>query len=544
MTRPSSIHFKEPGDNYRDPQQKDSSSTVDAPFRHPAEKSDDIENQFNKDSSVPSNAQHNLSRNRVFLLLFGMDISIIATALPRISSDFSAQSQMSWVATAYLIAYNTFNPLYGRLSDIFGRKNTILTACTIFLLGSIGCAAASSLIMLILFRAVQGFGACGLSSISMIIVGDMFTDVVERARYQSVFWASFAISSIVGPLVGGVFVEHATWRWCFWINLPLGALAIASIVLFHQLPFQPSVLKEQLRRVDYLGAFFVMATVTCLLLPLSTGGTTFAWSSPAIISMFCVFVVLLGMLILVEFRATEAIIPPALFKNHDIVILYFVNCVVGLIFMGCTFYVPLYFQVVQGTSATISGLRLMPNVIGVCISTILSSFALKWIKDFRLHIWIGLTIMTVSVGLLILFDIETGIGQQVVTIFLMGFGNGLIFQNVIIAAQMAASKEDMAVATALSQFANSMGNAIGVAVCAAALNNALVKNLAKLPAEMQGLIAEMDVVNNVNSVPLLPEDVRVFVVRAYADGFRFLFKVLTPIVGLALILSLFLRKRK
>ncbi|KAF9295572.1 hypothetical protein BGZ74_010759 [Mortierella antarctica] len=342
-------------------------------------------------------------------------------------------SQMSWVATSYLIAYNTFNRLYGRLSDIFGRKNMILTACIIFLLGSIGWAAASSLIMLILFRAVQGFGACGLSSIAMIIVGDMFTDVVERARYQSVFWASFAISSIVGPLVGGVIVEHASWRWCFWINLPLGALAIASIVLFHQLPFRPS------------WTIWARFSSWRLSLICSTGGTTFAWNSPAVISMICVFVVLLGILVLVEFHATEAITPPALFKNRDIVILYFVNCVVGLIFMGCTFYVPLYLQVVQGTSTTVTGVRLMPNVIGVCISTVPSSFALKW-----------------------------------------------------------------------------------------------VKNLTKLPAEMQGVIAEMDMVNNVNAVPLLPENVRVLVVRAYADGFQFLFKVLTLIVGLALLLSFFL----
>ncbi|KAI9236580.1 MAG: major facilitator superfamily domain-containing protein [Podila humilis] len=495
MPRPNPVLSKDPGDNISlgHVPPKDSSSTIDTPFTDPLEKSIDIENQINDKDNSASDPPHNLTRTRVFLLLIGlamciflssMDISIIATALPRISSDFSAQSQMSWVATAYLIAYNTFNPC------------------------------------------------------------DMFTDVVERARYQSVFWASFAISSIVGPLIGGVFVEHATWRWCFWINLPLGGLAFAAIVVFHQLPFQPSALKEQLRRVDYLGVFFIMATVTCLLLPLSTGGTMFAWNSAAIISMFCVFVVLLGLLILVEFRATEAIIPPALFKNRDIVILYVVNCVVGMIFMGCTFYVPLYFQVVQGTSATVSGVRLMPNVIGVCISTTLSSFALKWIKDFRLHICTGLAIMTVAVGLLILFDVETGIGQQIVTIFLMGFGNGLIFQNVIIAAQLAASKEDMAVATALSQFANSMGNAIGVAVCAAVLNNALARSLAKLPAEMQGVIAELDVINNVNAVPLLPEDVKSLVIRAYADGFQFLFKVLTPIVGVTLLLSLFLRKGK
>ncbi|KAG0013110.1 hypothetical protein BGZ81_001218 [Podila clonocystis] len=191
-----------------------------------------------------------------------------------------------------------------------------------------------------------------------------------------------------------------------------------------------------------------------------------------------------------------------------------------------------------------SGVRLMPNVIGFCISCIASSVVLKWIKDFRLHLWFGLTVMTIGVGLLILFDTDTGIAQQVVSVFVMGFGNGLILQNCIIDAQLAARKEDMAVATALCQFSNSVGNAIGVAVCAAALNNGLVKNLAKLPTEMQGVIAELDVINNVNAVPLLQEEVRVLVVRAYADAFQFLFKVLTPLVAAALLMAMFLRKGK
>ncbi|KAF9316445.1 hypothetical protein BG003_001970 [Podila horticola] len=435
------------------------------------------------------------------------DVSIIATALPRITSDFSAQSQMSWVATTYLIAYNAFNPMYGRFSDIFGRKKMVLIALAIFLVGSVGCAVAQSIVMLILFRA-----ACPQC---LIIVGDMFTDVGERARYQSIFWATCAISSI-GPLLGGVFVEHASWRWCFWINLPLGALALAAIVLFHKLPFKSSQLKEQLRRVDYLG----------------------------IIVMLCVFVVLLGVLALIESRATEAIIPPALLKSRDIAILYTLNALSGMVFMGCTFYVPLYFQVVQGATTTMSGVRLMPNVVGFCISCIASSVVLKWVKDFRLHLWFGLTVMTTGVGLLILFDTDTVISQQVVSVFVMGFGNGLILQNCIIVAQMAARKEDMAVATALCQFSNSVGNAIGVAVCAAALNNAFFRNLVKLPAEMQGMIAELDVVNNVNAVPLLQEEVKVLVVRAYADAFQFLSKVLTPLVAAALLMALFLRKGK
>ncbi|KAG0089481.1 hypothetical protein BGZ92_004718 [Podila epicladia] len=537
-------------------EQKLSTTTIDTPntiLPLENQQSQDIETQsIDKDVDTSSNPPP-LTGTRVALLFLGLalcvflaclDISIIAAALPRITSDFSAQSQMSWVATAYLIAYNAFNPLYGRFSDIFGRKKMILVALAIFLVGSVGCAAAQSILMLILFRAVQGTGACGLASISMIIVGDLFVDVAQRARYQSIIWATYAVSSILGPLLGGVFVEHATWRWCFWMNLPLGALASVVIVLFYKMPFQKTGLKEQLRRIDYLGVFFIMAAITCLLLPLTMGGTTFAWNSPAIIIMFCVFAVLMGVLIVVESKATEAIIPPSLFKNRDVVILYSINGLTGLIFMGCTFYIPLYFQVVQGASTTSSGARWMANALGFCISTTLSSIALKWVKDYRIHMWSGLVLMTVGVGVLILFDVETSIAQQVVPIFVIGFGNGMIFQNCIIAAQQAAPKEDMAVATALCQSANSIGSAIGVAVCAAALNNALVRNLNKLPAEMQGVIEQFDVVNNVNAVPLLREDVRALVIQAYAVSFQFLFKVLTPIVGLALLMSLFLRKGK
>ncbi|KAG0336760.1 hypothetical protein BG000_006206 [Podila horticola] len=535
-----------------DQKRPSSASTIDSPNATlPLEKQQDTENSSNEKDVDASSKPTPPTGTRVALLFIGLalcvflaclDISIIAAALPRITSDFSAQSQMSWVATAYLIAFNAFNPLYGRFSDIFGRKRMVLVALTIFLLGSVGCAAAQSILMLILFRAVQGTGACGLASISMIVVGDLFDDVAQRARYQSIIWATYAVSSILGPVLGGVFVEHATWRWCFWMNLPLGGLAIAAIILFYKIPFQKSGFKEKLSRIDYLGVFFIMTAITCLLLPLTMGGTTFAWNSAAIIVMFCAFAVLVTVLIVVESRATEAIIPPSLFKNRDIVILYSINGLTGLIFMGCTFYIPLYFQVVQGASTTSSGARWMADALGFCISTTLSSVVLKWVKDYRIHMWCGLVLMTVGVGVLILFDVETSIAQQVVSIFVIGFGNGMIFQNCIIAAQQAAPKEDMAVATALSQSANSIGSAIGVAVCAAALNNALVRNLDKLPAEMQGVINHFDVVNNMNAVPLLQEDVRELVIRAYADSFQFLFKVLTPIVGLALLMSLFLRK--
>ncbi|GJJ67942.1 hypothetical protein EMPS_00288 [Entomortierella parvispora] len=504
---------------------------------------------------VESNHSVNgMSGLRLALFLFGLsictflstlDISIIAAALPRIASDFNAQSQMSWVATAYLLTFNAFSPLYGRFSDIFGRKVVILFACSIFFLGSIGCGAASSMTMLILFRAAKGVGGAGLGSMVMIILSDMFDDIAERAKYQSIAYAALGISSVVGPFLGGAFVQHSTWRWCFYINLPLCALAISLISYFHRIPFERANLRSQLAQVDYLGVLFIIATVVCLLLPLTWGGTTYPWNSAVIISLFCVFIVLMVMMVIVENKAKEnAVIPIALLSNRDVALLLTINTLVGLVFMGCTFYIPLFFQVVQNATTTSSGLRLMPNVVGIVFSTFISSALMRKIKDVRVFLAFGTGVMTTGVGLLNLWKQDTSVGMEVGIVILMGLGQGFIFQNVMLASQEHAGPKDVAVATALVGFANSIGGAIGVAVCAAVFNNGLARNLEKLPTTTQQLIEKLDVVENMNAVAELPDDVRIEVIQAYTDSFKFLFTVLTPILGFAFLLTFLIRKTK
>ncbi|KAF9198187.1 hypothetical protein BGZ49_001088, partial [Haplosporangium sp. Z 27] len=307
--------------------------------------------------------QHKLSRPRLLLLFTGMfmgtflgslDISIIAPALPRIASDFDAQSQMSWIASVYLLGYTACQPIYGRFSDIFGRKQMFLFASIIFFIGSLGCGASPTMTSLIIFRAIQGLGGSGLFSVVMIMIADMFDNVEERSRYQSFLWLSFAIASVTGPLLGGVFVEHATWRWCFYFNLPFGALSIALVTWLYQIPFEKSNLMQKARRVDYFGVALVVACVLCLLLPLTWGGTTYAWNSPVIIVLFCLFALFLVVLVFVENRAKEAIVPPKLFLNRNITLAVMTNCIMGICFMGCTFYLPLYFQAVKGASTTSS----------------------------------------------------------------------------------------------------------------------------------------------------------------------------------------------
>ncbi|KAI1317236.1 hypothetical protein EDD11_008829 [Mortierella claussenii] len=473
--------------------------------------------------------------------LASLDGTIIATALPKIASDFKAQSQMSWVATSYLLTYNAFQPLYGKFSDIFGRKIMILFACVTFMVGSAGAGGASSMTMLIVFRAIQGLGGSGLLSIVLIIISDIFP-LEDRPKYQSIIWSVFGISSVVGPLLGGVFVQQVSWRWCFLINLPLGVVTVASVLLFLRLPFERQELKKQLARIDYAGTALIIITVICLLLPITWGGTTYAWNSPVIIILFCVAVVLIGVLIWVESKALEAIIPPRLFLDVTVALLFGVNFLVGMGFLGVIFYSPIYFQVVKGVGATASGLHLLPMVLGLVISSIASGAVMAKVRDYRIFIWMGTAMLSIGIGLCILFDADSGMGQQIGFLLISGMGVGLIFQTCMLAAQAAVEKEDMAVVTALCGFFNSIGGGIGIAMCSALFNNRLVTSFSKFPVDVLAVLAQYNIAESITAVQDLPGPVKTLVIEAYVGTFQYIFKCLTPIACAAFLLSLFIRK--
>jgi len=396
---------------------------------------------------------------------------------------------------------------------------------------------------LIIFRAIQGFGGSGLFSVVIIMVSDMYENLETRARYQSLIWLSFAVAGVAGPLIGGAFVEHVTWRWCFYLGVPLCVLSMALVGWLFNVPFETSDLSQKMRRVDYWGVVITVATVLCLLLPLSWGGTTFAWNSAPIITLFCLLPVLLIVLYFVEKRTPDAIIPPSLFLNRNVTLAVLINGIMGLCFMGSTFYLPLYFQIVKGTSTTESGLRLMPNILAIVSSTIAASFLLKYIRDYRIFLWIGTGVMTIGIGLFILLDIHTGLASQLIFVLIMGIGQGLIFQNCLLACQECAGEEHIAVASAVCGFVNSIGSAVGVAVCASAFNNALVNNVAKLSPEIQTIVREYGIIENMEAISTVPDEIRSQLLYAYANAFHSVFTVLTPIMGVAFLLSLALRKR-
>ncbi|KAG0228265.1 major facilitator superfamily domain-containing protein [Mortierella sp. GBAus27b] len=509
-----------------------------------APESTDIEQQGFKDPKVA------IGRNAAILLFVGLamasflaslDGTIIATALPKIASDFQAQKEMSWVATAYLLTFNAFQPLYGKFSDIFGRKAMMLFATLTFMAGSAGAGAASSMTMLIVFRAIQGLGASGLLSIVLIVISDIFP-LEERPKYQSIIWSVFGISSVVGPLLGGVFVQEVTWRWCFYINLPLGVVTLASVVLFLRLPFVRQELSRQLARIDYLGTALIIASVICLLLPITWGGSPeHPWNSAEIIALFCVAAVLIGILLWVESKAVEPIIPPRMFLNKTVSVLFGVNFLTGMGFLGVIFYSPIYFQVVKGV-ATASGLHLLPMVLGLVVASIASGAVLNKVKDYRIFIWIGTVMMSIGVGLCMLLDAGSGMDQQIGFLLIVGLGIGLILQTVMLAAQAAVEKEEMAIVTALCGFFNSIGGGIGIAMCSALFNNHLSGQFRSFSPEVQGILMQYRVTESIEAVRELPPEVKELVVEAYVDTFQFIFKCITPIACAAFLLSLFIRK--
>jgi hypothetical protein len=322
----------------------------------------------------------------------------------------------------------------------------------------------------------------------------------------------------------------------------LGVVTIVTVLLFLRLPFQRQQLKEQLALIDYAGTFLIIITVICLLLPITWGGTTYAWGSAVIITLFCMAAVLIAILMWVESRAIEAVIPPRLFLNKTVTLLFGVNFLTGMGFLGVIFYSPIYFQVVQGVGATAAGLHLMPMVMGLVVASIASGAVLSMVNDYRVFIWLGTATMSVGIGLCQLLDAESGMGQQIGFLLIVGLGIGLILQTCMLAAQSAVAKEDMAIVTALCGFMNSIGGGIGIAMCSALFNNHLLEKFSTFPPSVLGVLAEYKISESITAVQDLPPDAKTMVIDAYVSTFQFIFKCIMPISCAAFVLSLFIRK--
>ena len=317
------------------------------------------------------------------LLLAALDQTIVSTALPTIVGDLGGISHLSWVVTAYLLAATITGPLYGKLGDLYGRKKVLQSAIVVFLVGSVLCGLAQSMAQLIAFRALQGLGAGGLMVVTLAVVGDIIPPR-ERGRYQGYFGAVFGVSTVVGPLLGGFFVDNLSWRWIFYVNLPVGAIALSIIaVAFHTREVHTR------HAMDYLGAALLAGSLASVVLFTSLGGTTWAWGSPQIIALIVASIVLMPLFVLVEARAAEPILPLSLFRNHTFSVTSAVGFIVGFALFGAITYLPLYLQVTKGSSPTVSGLQLVPLMAGVLVTSILSGQLITKLGRYRVFPIVG-----------------------------------------------------------------------------------------------------------------------------------------------------------
>jgi EmrB/QacA subfamily drug resistance transporter len=415
----------------------------------------------------------------LLLVLFvaALDQTIVSTALPTIVGDLGGLDRLSWVVTAYLLASTIVGPLYGKLGDLYGRKRVLQVALLIFLVGSALCGLAQSMLQLIAFRAVQGLGGGGLIVVAMAIVGDLVAPR-ERGRYQGLFGGVFAVAVVAGPLLGGFFVDNLSWRWIFYINIPLGAVALAVIAT----AFQSRQTTER-HRLDLLGTLVLAAGLSGIILYTSLGGSSYPWTAPWMLAILVAGVALLVLFPLVESRAAEPILPPELFHNETFRTTSAIGFVIGVALFGSVTFLPLYLQIVKGHSPTDSGLLMTPMMLGVLATSTASGFLISRFGRYRIFPIAGTAVATVGLYLLSTLAVETTAGVAAAYMLILGLGLGMVMQVLVLAAQNAVDYRLLGVATSGATLFRQVGGSIGVSAFGAIFTNRLGHELAhRLPS--------------------------------------------------------------
>ncbi|GAA0904507.1 MFS transporter [Streptomyces thermoalcalitolerans] len=472
------------------------------------------------------------------LLLAALDQTIVSTALPTIVSDLGGLNHLSWVVTAYLLASTAATPLWGKLGDQYGRKKLFQIAVVIFLIGSALCGMARNMPELIVFRALQGLGGGGLMVLSMAIVGDVVPPR-ERGRYQGLFGAVFGTTSVLGPLLGGVFTQHLSWRWVFYVNLPVGVVALAVIAAALHIPR-----RTQRHVIDYLGAFLVASVATCLVLIASLGGTTWGWGSPQIAGLAVLGVVLAVAFVAVERRAAEPVLPLRLFGIRTFSLSAVISFVVGFAMFGALTFLPTFLQVVRGISPTLSGVHTLPMVAGMLLASTGSGQIVSRTGRWKVFPVLGTAVTTVGLLLLYRLDEHSSTAATSGCLFVFGLGLGLVMQVLVLIVQNAVGYEDLGVATSGATFFRSIGAAFGVAVFGTVFASRLEETLT---AAFRGVALPPGIsVDTLKADPrgiaALSPALRPAALHAYASAITDVFLYAAPVVLLGFVLTWFLKE--
>jgi EmrB/QacA subfamily drug resistance transporter len=475
------------------------------------------------------------------VLLAALDQTIVSTALPTIVAHLHGFSKFPWVVASYLLASTVTTPLYGKFSDQYGRKGVFQFAIVVFLIGSVLSGLSQNMDQLVAFRAVQGLGAGGLMALAMAIIGDIVSPR-ERGRYQGLFGAVFAFASVAGPLVGGIIVEHFSWRWVFYINIPIGIVALVVTTSVLRLPF-----RRQPHRIDYLGTALMVGWVSSLLLVTVWGGSTYAWGSPVIMALAATGALLLAAFVWWETKAAEPLLPPRLFRNDIFSTSSVMTFLIAMSMFGAIVYLPFYFQLVRGVTPMISGLMLTPFMIGILTFSILSGRRVSKTGRYRIFPLVGTLLMTLGLGLLTLLTASTPYWELSVFMVVFGAGIGLIMQNVVLATQNAVEVEVLGTATSGLMFFRSLGAVFGTTMFGAVFVNRINAWLPRLlPASVRDSLHLHASAAGLNLPPgalqRMPAPVQVEIGQAFVHSIHTVFLVALPFAALSIIFAVRLRE--